>query len=198
MSTDPQLADLIERAKEKFSEGEIENFIKMGKVLTSKSVLSAVIEVVKEGPDARESARLVKTITKRMPYDASGYVSLAFKEIPYTLNVTLSIVEKGYKTDIDIPSADYARDLFTKYDFLKETARAYWRQFIEEHPELHRRICKYRPDVDFSALTVDPENPTTMYFDANCTRRIGIFCYYLDENGQPFYKKSSTIPMQNC
>lgn len=190
-----KINELRERAKKDFSSDEIQNFITMGKQLSGKTVIYALIEVIGEGPQngfgAEESKRLIKKLTKIIPYNYSGCVSCAFTETPLVLNITLSLVNRDYKTDIDIPSPAYANDLFTKYNFLKNTAIAYWRQFAEEHPELYKRICAYRSDIDFSNLTVDKTNPTTLYFDPACKKRIGIFCYYVTERGQPFYKKTT-------
>jgi hypothetical protein len=194
-----KLNELRERASKDFNRDEINNFITMGKQLASKAVLSALVCVLREngpvddiaGKSAREkeSARLIKKIEKLMPYDYSGFVTCSFKEIPYILNITLSLVNRDYKTDIDIPHESYAKDLFEQYNFLKNIACAYWRQFSEENPTLIERIAKHRPDVDFNSLVVDQNSPTTLYFDANCPRRIGLFCYYTHE-GRTFYKKT--------
>lgn len=191
-----KLNELRARARKDFSTDEVENFIKMGKVLASKSILSMLICLIKEGPakglDEAESKKLTKKIEQLMPYNYSGYVSLSFKEIPYILNVCLSLVDKDYVTDIDIPHESYAKDLYGKYDFLKQIARAFWRQFAQERPELIKRIAEYRTDIDFSDLVTDPVNTTVMYFDQDTNKRVGIFCYYVDEQGRPFYKKRQT------
>lgn len=188
-----KINELKQRAKENFSDEEIQQFITMGKILASKAVLTLLIKTVEEGPakglPKEECDRLVKKITVRMPYNYSGFVTCGFKEVPHQLHVTLSIVDRDYKTDIDIPHMSYAKDLFTKYDFLKNTAVAYWRQFAETEPELFDRVCKYRDDVDFSELVIDEKNPTTMFFDESAKFRVGIFAYYT-LNGKPFYKKT--------
>ena len=188
-----KLNELRAKASKDFSEDEVNDFINSGKKLASKAVLSALICVIKEGSaknlSADEATRLTKKIEKLMPYNYSGFVQCAFKETSYLLNICLSLVDKDYKTDIDIPHASYARDLFQQYDFLKNIAVAYWKQFCEEQPELLKRIADYRRDVDFSQLIIDPNNPTTMYFDPECARRVGLFAYYVDQQGRPFYKK---------
>ncbi len=187
------LDDLRIKAAGKFSTAEIENFIKLGKVMTSKAILSAVVCVVMEGPSkgfARDEAdRLKKKIEKLITEKGAGYTQVAFRETSMKLNICLSLVDRQYKTDISIPSTDYARDLFRQYDFIKNTAVAYWRQFAQENPSLYKRICDYRSDVDFSELTIDEKNPTTLYFDPACAKRVGIFCYYVDEDGNAYYKK---------
>lgn len=181
-------------AKDGYSEDEIAKFITMGKQLAGKTVLSALIYILKEGPikgfDASSADKLIKKVEKKFPYNYCGFVQCVFKETTFLLNICLSLVDKNYRAEIDIPNGSYARDLFTKYDFLKKTAIAYWRQFCEENPKLLGKICDYRPDVDFSELTIDKDNPTTLYFDSECAKRIGIFAYYVDANGQPFYKRT--------
>jgi len=189
------IEELKEKAKEKFSEEEIQKFIQMGKVLCSKSVLSAVICIIMEGPtkgkDPRIAKKLKTKIEAAMPYTYCGYTQVGFHEFEFKLNICLSLVDLGYKTEIDIPHEGYAKDLFAQYDFLKKTAQAYWRQFAEEHKKLYRQICEYRSDVDFSQLVIDSGNITTMYFDPECKKRVGIFAYYCDANNQPYYKKKT-------
>lgn len=191
-----KLNQLREKARKDFTDDEVTKFITMGKQLASKSVLSAVICILREGPekgkDAGESTRLIKKIEKLMPYDYSGFVQCAFNETPLLLNISLSLVARDYRTDVNVPHESYANDLFGKYDFLKNIAAAYWKQFNEEQPELMKRVADYRPDIDFSNLIVDENNPTTLFFDPECKMRLGIFCYYVDQHGRPFYKRKRT------
>jgi hypothetical protein len=170
---------------EGFSKEELDSFINAAKRLASKSVLTSVISIIENaGGNAHE---LIEDIKKHM-LDYAGYVQCTFKEITWKLNISLSIVEKGYRTSIDIPNESYAQDLFDQYNVLKRIAVAYWQQFLEDNAGLYKRICDQCPGTDFSRLIIDPDNPTTMYFDPNSSKRIGIFCYYMDENGRPFYK----------
>jgi hypothetical protein len=187
-----KLNELRTRARKDFSKTEIEDFVKMGKILASKSVLSALIELIKESPergfDKKESDRLVKKIGKLLPYDYSGFTSISFKEVPHILNLSLTVAPKGYKVVTDIPHESYAPDLYKQYDFLKNIAVAYWVQFSQDHPEVYKRICDYRNDVDFSNLIVDPELPTSLYWDPESAKRISLFSYYM-LNGKPYYRK---------
>lgn len=188
-----KIEELKRKTRENFSEEEINKFITMGKQLASKSVLSMLISVIEEGPakglDARECEKLVKKIKAKMPYNYCGFVQCSFDETPFLLNISLSLVDAAYKTEVDIPDVRYTADLYQKYNFLKNTAVAYWRQFAEDNKELYDRICNYRADVDFGQLIIDTKNPTSMYFDPCSAKRIGIFCYYVDQNGTPFYKR---------
>ena len=194
MSSDP-LDELRARAREKFSDAEISNFINMGKRIASKPVLAALKVVVNEGParglDAAEAERLCRKIDAVSQFRDCGYVELEFRETTMKLIVCLSLVERGYRTEVDIPSTDYINDLFSKYDFLKQTAVAYWRTFVEENGKLAKRIAAYRADVDFGNLQIDGDSKTTMFWDAEAAKRVGIFCYYVDVNGKPFYKRSA-------
>ncbi|QYB17448.1 hypothetical protein PV-S19_0084 [Pacmanvirus S19] len=190
-----KLNELRQKAKEKFTDEEIDSYISVGKKLASKPVLSMVICMLKEkiatNGDKTLGDKLVRKIEKRMPYNYCGYVSLGFKETSMKLNICLSLVDRDYKTDISIPSNDYVRALFEQYDFLKQTAAAYWRQFCEEFPELSKEICDYLNDTDLSNLRIDPMNPTTMYFNNEAKKRVGLFCYYTDASGRPWYKKTN-------
>lgn len=192
----PIVAEIKRRAKEKFSDQEIDDIINMGKKLCAKPVLTALIEVIKEGRtqgrDQDEADKLIMAITKTIPYNYCGYIDVTFNEIPYSLNICLSLVDRDYRTEIDIPSEAYVNDLYMKYDMLKQTALAYWQSYISEHEQLVKRVAAYRPDVDFGTLKIDISNKTTLYFDPLSAKRIGIFCYYVDWSGRPFYRKRRT------
>jgi len=193
-----QIIDEIKKAAEgKFSEKEIDDFLNMAAKLTSKAILTALIHVITEGVelgvDTVEGNRLAGRVKELMPYQEAGYTRIELN-MPGTpiggLHISLSLVDLGYKTEIDVPDdKEFIKDLCQQYMFLKQTACAYWKQFCEEQQEIIKRIREYRTDVDFSELIVDPTNNTTMYFDPACKKRVGIFCYYVDKKGQPFYKK---------
>lgn len=205
---DEKLEELKAKAAEKFSKKEIDDFMNMGRKLASKPVLSALKEVIMaktpngdDPVDTEEAKKICAKIDKLMPYNYCGYVSIGFKpsEFMGTLNISLSIVPRDYKTEIDIPSTDYAKDLFEQYDFLRKTAVAFWHTWMEENPDLLRRIADYRPDVDFSKLQVDPESHySTLFWDAATSKRVGIFCYYVDAHGRPYYKKSTAAPVTHA
>ncbi len=191
--TNYTIEELKKAASEKFSQTEIENFITLGKQLASKAVITALINVVKDGPGKNKSVaecnRLVKKLGTKMPYNYCGYVQCEFKETPHKLNISLSIVPKTYEPDIEVPSQDFASEIFTKYEFLKKTATAYYLQFCEENTELFKRIIAYRDDLDLSELVIDEKSPATMYFDPESTTRIGVFPYWINgATGQPFRK----------
>jgi hypothetical protein len=112
-----------------------------------------------------------------------------FDEITYKLNISLTICKRDYKADISVPPGGYAKDLFDKYNFLKSIAVAYWSQFREDNKALFERICNYRKDIDWTELIIDPKSPTTLYFDPNSDVRIGIFPYYVDENGRALRRR---------
>jgi len=183
----------LKKAEHSFSPEEIDNAINLGRKIAGKAVITALINVIEEGPQRglsqRTSDQLVKKAKQLITYDYSASVQFSFVETTYLLNLCLSIVPKDYKTEVSLPSEDYIRELFENYDFLKTTACAYWKQLSAEKPKLLSKIAAYRKDVDFSDLIVDPNNPTTMYFDPECEKRIGIFAYYVSADGVPFYKK---------
>lgn len=192
------LEDLKKEAKEKFSDNEINSFINMAKILAGKPVLTLVMEVIKEAntvkkgntsENQRECDRICKLIEKAMPYNYTGFTQCEFDEMKFKLNITLSIVKRGYKTDIAIPDAKYAQDLLKQYKLLKELAHGFWAQFAEDNKSLYERICKFCGSMDMSKLTVPDDNPTVMYFDECNGTNVGIFAYYVDEEGRPLRKK---------
>jgi hypothetical protein len=197
MSNSKQTIDEIKKAAgDKFSSREIDDFLNMASKLSSKAILTAVVCIITEGIerglDAKEGNRLAGRIREIMPYKEAGYtcIELNLPDLKLNLNISLSLVDVGYKTEIDVPpNKEFINDLCKQYVFTKQTACAYWKQFCQEQPEIIQRLREYRPDVDFSELVIDPTNDTTMYFDPECKKRVGIFCYYTDRQGKPFYKK---------
>ncbi len=189
-----KLEELKAKAREKYSDKEIDDFVNMGKKIASKTVLTALKEAVMVGPakgdDAGEAQKICAKIDKLMPYNYCGYVNIEMKEISSQLNLCLSIVPKDYKTDISIPSEDYVQELYSQYDYLRKTAIAYWHTWMGENPDLLKRIADYRRDVDFSKLRMNRENATTLFWDEEANKRIGIFAYYTDGNGRAYYKNT--------
>lgn len=175
-----------------FSDEELQQFMTAGKQLASKPVISAVIAIIEEGPskgfDKDEADNICKRLKQLMPYNYCGFTQVEFREVSYKLNISLSLVPRTYKAEVEVPTQEYAKDLYQQYDFLKNIAIAYWRQFIEDNDTLFKRICNYRTDIDFSQLVIDKINPTTMYIDPECDKRIGIFPYWVSANGQPLFK----------
>lgn len=196
------IEDLRKKVHKDFTPEQIKDLIMVGRKLASKAVLSALAVVLTDATSPNynksEGDRLAKKINKLMNRDC-GFIQLEFddREISmdvfdgqkFALNCCLALVDKNYKTDVSIPHEDYAKPLYDNYNMLKTTAIAFWRQFMEDNSALYKRICSYRNDVDFSDLHIDENNPTTLYFDENCHKRVGIYCYYVNSEGKPFYKK---------
>lgn len=179
----------------KFTEEDIGNFINMAARISSKSILTHLIHVITEGRDSgldqQEGNRLIQRITDIMPYKDAGYTQIEMNGYDMKLNISLSICDIGYRTEIDVPDdKEFIKELCQQYVFIKKCACAYWKQFCQEHPEIFERICDYRSDIDFSDFIVDPQNETVMYLDPACKKRVGIFCYYTDKNNRPYVKKS--------
>lgn len=175
-----------------FSKEEIAGFIAVGKRIAGKAVLSLVISMLEEIRTVDESLlvrvkAVAAKIREQMP-EYAGYVQCSFKETPYLLNICLSLVDKTYRTAIDIPHESYANDVYNKYAFIKGIAVAYWRQFCEENDDIYIELSQLL-SAKIPELVVDQANPTVLYLDENSLRRVGIFAYYVDQNGNPFYKK---------
>lgn len=184
------LNDIREKMRDKYSENEINDFINMGERISSKPVLTALSEVIKHKASVN-AQELCAEIEEFKPYRDCGYVSLEFNETPMHLNICLSIVDRDYTTVVDIPSRDYINELFSKYDFLKQIAVSYWHTFCERNMEFMERVRAACPDVDFTKLKTDSETKTTLFWDEETPKRVGIFCYYVDRDGKPYYRKNN-------
>lgn len=190
---DRKIDDLVDKMGKKFSRDEVENFVKLGKKVAAKPVLSLIISTLKEHMSEMQLRPLEKKIRKTMPYNYCIPAQLTFAELPgYRLNIQLSIVPRNYKTDISIPDVKYVPELLHQYDFLRKTAVAYWVEWARMYPGLYQKIITVLKDIDLSEPHVDDANPTTIYFCPEAKSRIGIFCYYTDEAGRPMIKKKTT------
>lgn len=185
LSDNIDIDKLLQLTNNKFTKEEVVSFIDSCAIIASKTVIHAVIHVIEESPskgfDKSIADDIVSRLHKLILYNYCGHISMTFEEITYPLKLFLTIVDKDYKTDIAIPHKRYVNELCSKYEALRKLAVTYWQQFIINNYDLHNEIKSYRPDVNFDNLTVDPENITTMYFDPNSSKRIGIFCRYFDD-----------------
>jgi len=191
------MADNFEQVKqsllEKYSVDEIQEFMELGAKVANMAViksLQAVIDMyVAKGKDAAEGAEIKQALGATLKYPQPSYLQVEFRETDMKLNICLTIVDRDYRTSIDIPSHDYADDLFKSYDALKQYAVAYWHAYMEEYKVIVDRLKAFIPEIDFNKMKMNKDNPTTLYFDEACPKRIGVFCYYVNSKGQPFYKK---------
>lgn len=175
--------------KPNFSQQEIEAFVDMGRGYASYTVISYVISLVEQFVTSEKvKKRLVKKLKSVMD-SRQGFVELEFNETTEKLRVKLVPVPADYITDVGIPSADYAKELIGKYNFLKAMAQAYWATFKEENADIFKSLVEAMPGVSLDDFMVG-ENQTTIYLEPRGEKRVGIFCYYVDRNENPFIKRN--------
>ena len=169
---------------------ERKNLIEFVTAFASKAVIAAALAVVEACPDSKQRRRCVRRLAKvsaiDCPTDRPACIACSPDEIPYTLQIYLSLVPRGYQTQVDVPSDEYARDLYVKYNIAKDFAVTYWQHVLRNHPDLLVALNAVRP-IDWT-LTVDTTNPTTLYFDADTPMRAGIFCIWVDAAGKPMMR----------
>ena len=188
------LDELKLRATNNFSEKEVEDFVNMGKILASKAVLSALTAVINDGVTMNLSATTAERLSGRvkslMPYEYSGYADVELAGMDIRLRIQLALCNRNYKAEVQVPDDEgFIKDLYTQYDFLKKMAIAYWKSFMEDNADLVTEIMEYRADVDFTMMTIDSSSPTTLYFDPNCEKRVGLLPYYVNKQGVPMRPK---------
>jgi len=182
------MEDIIEAAKGKFSRDEIEGFIHMGQRITSKAVLTAACEVLKTSSH-KDAERLVARLEKLIP-KAAGVVVIDLHGMDMKLNISLSVCPADYVAEILVPEDDgFKRDLYQQYDNIKKLAVTYWKQFSEDNKILVDQLNECCPGVFDDLKIGEGAASTTVYFDAGCPKRAGVFPYYTDLKGQPFVKK---------
>lgn len=177
-----------ETPTETLSPEQLKQMVDLGKKMASKPVLNALIVLV-NSVNSPKSAKLAKKIKKTISYNYSGFIQAEFDDLEFKLNICLSLVDRDYTANIDVPSLEYAKDLYEKYNYLKHIAIAYWVQYTEDNKKLYAEICAHL-NTNAVLLQVDETNPTTLFFDPDCAKRVGIFPYYVDANNKPYYKKT--------
>lgn len=182
------MEEIIDAAKGKFTREEIENFIHMGRRITSKAVLTAACEVLRLSTHV-DAPRLIARIEKLRPA-AAGVVVIDLNGLDMKLNITLSICQADYAADLLVPDdPEFKKDLYKQYDNIKQLAVAFWKQFTEEESGLFAQLKECCPGA-FDELKIGTGNAsTTVYFDEACPKRAGVFPYYTDLEGKPFVKK---------
>jgi len=196
-----------------FTPEEVDDFINLGSKLSAKTVLATLKETVKwavnsaaaDGPAdevavADKLARrqkicdaLCAEIDSATPYDFCGFTQIEMEETKWKINVSLALVDIDFKTVIDVPSQDYINDIFARYDFAKKVAGAYWGTFREKHPNLIKRIEEF---IGFELGPLREIIPpgvqagTTMCWHEEVPKRVGVFCYWVNQHGQPMVRKS--------
>jgi hypothetical protein len=198
----PPAALTIEEMKaamrDKFSEEEIEKFLDMGKSLSCKPVITELINVIKAKPgfDSR-GKKLVRDIEDTMEYKTCGHVKIPMKDEfgsifnaqNVDIGLSLSITKKEHMPSFDCPEF-IANAVLEQYKHMISTACAYWAHWCQKNSKLFKRVCDYRPDVDFSRLHNEATRPIMMYFTEESDTRICVFAYY-------FNNKTNQILVRN-
>jgi len=172
---------------------EIAKYTNMAHIMVSKAILSSVVHVLEEKKDksATDEAEIrdIAGVLEEKMCKHPGCLGLEFDDHDkMVLQIYLTVVKKGYVATIDVPSAEYAHDLYRQYDLVKRLALTYWKHFQMTNVELMERCAKLRPDLTFD-LEIDRDNATTLYFDPLSPSRMGVFPMYVDKKGQPYFKK---------
>jgi hypothetical protein len=204
----------------KFDEEEVHKMLNLGNLTASKAVLALVIQTIKYYDETGKIPTLtqdeiraayapinIKKFSKNLrpiinklqslQHKESICVSVEMDETTDKLKICLALSACDFKPVIDLPDGA-AKELDEQYGFLKALADAYWKQFIINNGELFKAICDHCKNIDFSAIKIDPDNLTSMYFDKSNPFRVSVYPYYVDKNGKPYqYVNSNTSNTSN-
>lgn len=188
---------------------DIDNMINLNRKFAEKAVLTVLLETISVATPAEDGTnmsknklkKLQRTIENRIP-KSCGYTQIEFDDTDDKLNISLAKVAADYAANVWIPENADPQEIMREFNMLKKAARSYWMQFTEENVDIIEQIKHARPDIEWcvteigdemnsttGGLTVDVKSPTTMYFDPNCSIRVGIFPYYVGPDGKLFFKK---------
>ncbi len=199
---DRMLAALKQRPEmAQATRGDVENMLLMNEKLANKVVLNILIETLRTNPKISEPRikKLIKLIEAKQ-LKTTGFVQIEFEGADAVLVencrliITLAVGPKDFVAQIDLPSDKYTNEIFQHYNHLKMAAKSYWDEFVTKNPSIISECAKARPDIRWipteaagdyiGGLVVDKRAPTTMYFDADCERRVSICPFYVDKNGK--------------
>ena len=198
------IEDLKKAARDKFSDEEIEKFMDMGRRLACYPVLSELINTVEARPNFDVSGKkLCDTIIDTFEYKSCGHVSIPMRvndkpiisddDGEIVIGMSLSITKKDDKPEFHAP-AEFANEIVEQMHHMVGTAKAYWGSYSQKHKKLLKKVANYRPNVDFSELKCDPENPIMLYFDKNSPTRVCVFTYYYNiKTNKIMIGKPSTV-----
>lgn len=135
-------------------------------------------------------------LDKVLPFDKVGYMLGGFKDTKDKPVFQLYIVPKEYNLEVYSPPR-YVQSVYNALGFLLQCAQMYHVVMAQTNPQLINRMRELRPDVDFMLLKNDEKNKSTLYFDANLDKRIGVSCIWIDEKdniiGEPNKQLSDII-----
>jgi len=166
---------------------ELAKLIEFVTAFASKAVITAALSIIEAAPDNKARRRCARKLTSLLPDKAPACIACSPGDFEYTLRVYLSVAPREYRTQIDVPSTEYASDLYVKYNIAKDFAKTYWSHILRDNPGLIALLKDVNP-LEWD-LTVDKQNPTSMYFDEGHHTRISIVCMWVDADGKPMMPK---------
>jgi hypothetical protein len=120
----------------------------------------------------------LKTILKS---DKIGYM---MGTLPFTDDkpvFQLRPVNKNYEYSIFSPN-EALSTIYNSLAYILQCAQMFHISFIQTNPSIISNMKKFRPDIDFSILHIDPVTKSSLYFDKNLEYRIGATCHWVDKN----------------
>lgn len=182
--------EYITKEGNKYSVAELKQIMTIGKSFAQRTIFNLLFKMLdKVGTNhAKKTQRMLKNV---LEYNTSNFDQLEFSETKYKLNITLSLCERTYVPEIAIPNDKAAKELLSRFAFIKTAAGACWVQFCEEHKSIFNRLCDDFKGVDLNRLTVDTDKPTQLYFDPDFPICITVFPFWVDEMGNPLRIKKN-------
>ena len=172
---------------------QVEEFVKKGKQLASRAVLTFLCNLVKEGParglDKEECDELVALLEAKIEFDKCGRTEFKLESPKVYLCVSLTPSVRDFVPQIEVPDKETALQLYHMYDFVKTAAISYYAGFAMHNIDLIERLHKYMVGVDFTKIRLDEKIKTSMYIDPNAETRLSVQPFYTDYDGNPYVKR---------
>ena len=201
-------AFLAHAEKNGYSKEEAKALIEFTEIIASKVVKKFVldyivwagkrdgIELDTKSKEARVKAfkKVHAKVGRIVDKPFSGYQEFKFREKTgddYILRYQLAIVPNDYEILLHIPEVSnlaeenekHRKVLLYNLDRFIDIAKQFYGQMINQSL-IVRDLAEFLPDADVSELQVNVNN-RTLFLENDCPFRIGVMCFYVNEDGEP-------------
>ena len=190
---DAVVQDALAKTNGNYSEEEIRKYVNMSKLLAREPIFRLIRKMLKAKSDT-EYDDLIARMGRICEEKAGAHAPLAIpkemrKDIGiHKLHIWLATGPKTHKPETAAPTQEFAETIYKQYNFLKNIAVAYWKQFQRDHADIMAELTAIFGEP-VQELKIPEDNITTLCFDPRFNERIVLMAAFVDKNGKFFVRK---------